>query len=541
MMKRMIRHILLLFVGMSSLAAACTENGDLPVSPGTDPDPFEPVPGGETVMSIEAVDPERIARVIGPTPAGENLPNPNNTMYRFGFGSTDYGNMWDAGNGRLWCIFGDNFDDRGGSWRSNAIAVSADLSLEDGLYYYDVIRDADGRMMEPIVSRAKTGQYPDGSEYEVTCIPTGGFSAPVAGGHRQYVNYMSIRQWNTDGNDMWSVNYSELVWSDDDGKSWTRSGVKWPSYSNFVQVAYVKRGDTLYMYGTPAGRKGNVYLAKVALGDVLDRAAYVYWNGGGWSSSEAEAVAVANGTVSEMSVRYNSYYKRYIMMYLSVNQRKVVYRDALSPEGEWSAEKILLTDGYAPYIHPWFCDGRDLWFVLSSVDRKPSASYDTWHIHLYRAKLREDAEGFNMIWEAGFENEPNESIAYRTLWNCPLSTSTRDCHGGKIACKTVNNADGEWKDSCTQTVKVHKNTDYVLTAWAKASVAGHRGAYLGVRLADGRICDDNPALGPDEWTQIRVEFNSGDNTTLDVFFGTWGAQGLYVVADDFAMTPKTME
>ena len=48
---------------------------------------------------------------------------------------------------------------------------------------------------EIVVSRAKTGQYPDGSEYEVTCIPTGG----IAVGTRPYLNYMSIHDWTPTG------------------------------------------------------------------------------------------------------------------------------------------------------------------------------------------------------------------------------------------------------------------------------------------------------------------------------------------------------
>ena len=59
-----------------------------------------------------------------------------------------------------------------------------------------------------------------------------------------------------------------------------------------------------------------------------------------------------------------------------------------------------------------------------------------------------------------------------------------------------------------------------------------------MRLADGKICDYNPALNLNEWTPVSIEFNSGDNTKLDVFFGAWGADGLYVLVDDIKLTPK---
>lgn len=82
------------------------------------------------------------------------------------------------------------------------------------------------------------------------------------------------------------------------------------------------------MYGTHSGRYGNVYLARVSETKLLDKSAYEYWTGGGWERNEQAAEPVARGTASEMTVAYNSRYKRYMMMYLSVNQRAVVYRDA---------------------------------------------------------------------------------------------------------------------------------------------------------------------------------------------------------------------
>ena len=85
------------------------------------------------------------------------------------------------------------------------------------------------------------------------------------------------------------------------------------------------------MYGTHSGRYGNVYLARVSETKLLDKSAYEYWTGGGWEAQRTGGGASRTGTASEMTVAYNSRYKRYMMMYLSVNQRAVVYRDAPSP------------------------------------------------------------------------------------------------------------------------------------------------------------------------------------------------------------------
>ena len=528
------------------IAVSCEEtpqpNGGTGNTDNNTDDEFALVEGGEDVLSIEAVNVRKVARVVGMTPKGEDLPNPNNTLKRFGMSSTDFGNMWDAGDGTVWAVFGDNFNNRGGDWLSNAVAITKDRNLDDGLYYDSMLWDeGKDKRMEIITSRQKTGQHPDGSDYEITCIPTGGMSVPEGSSRRQYINYMSVNNWKPTGeNDYWTCNYSEIVYSDDFGDTWTRSGVKWDGTSNFVQIAYEVHEGTVYMWGTKSGRHEKVHVARVAQEKVLDKNEYEYWNGKAWVKDESQAAPVTNGHVSEFSVRYNSYYKRWIMLYLSVNQRKLVYRDAASPEGEWSGEKIILNDTYGPSIHPWFCDGRDFWFVSSTVTSDASVTYDTWHIFLYHAKLRADADGFNMVWEGGFENEPTESINYKTFWEAPHASTSYDAHEGKVSCKLTNKDEGVWKDACTQKIIVHKNTDYVITGYAKSSLTGYEKAYLGARLPVGGVKDKAIPLNPDQWTEIRVEFNSGDNTEIELFFGAWGHAGLTVNIDDIHMTIKNL-
>jgi hypothetical protein len=489
-------------------------------------DPFALVPGGENVKQIEVVGCDKVARVIGVTPAGETLPNPNSSFKRFGVASTDFGNMWDAGNGSVFCIFGDNFNDRGGDWLSNAIAVTTDKQLEDGLFYDSMLWDPNTNRRKLIIPR---------EGYEITCIPTGGFSVNTVVGTRQYVNYMAIKQWAVNGdNDSWSVYHSELVYSDDFGRTWIRSGVKWDGDSKFAQIAYVVNDGFVYMWGTPSGRHGNVSVARVKPDDVLLKGKYEYWDGSDWVKNESMAAPVASGHVSEMTVRYNSYYKRYIMMYLDAQNRKMVFRDSASPQGEWSGGQAVHEGTYGPSIHPWFCDGRDLWFVSSSVTNKNGL--DTWHIFLYHSKLRADENGFNMVWEGGFENDPDQSLKYHTSWSCPEGAySSHDAHSGTTACKLNNGERNVWKDACKQTVALHKNTNYKVSGWAKCNIQDYNGAYLGVRLPDGSIFDFNPKLSTSEWTLIEKQFNSGNNTIAEVFCGTWGDTGLSVIFDDISL------
>ena len=523
-----------LYTAIAAIAVFCIYSckGNNP-EPGPKPTPeddeFALVDGGEVVASIEAVGCDRIARVIGITLPGETEPNPNKTWTRFGMASTDFGNMWDAGNGAVWAVFGDNFNNSGGDWLSNAIAVSTDKDMNDGLYYDSMLWDSKNNKRLEII---------DSSGGEITCIPTGGFSVQTLVGRRQYVSYMSVKEWSVGGvPDQWTCNYSELVYSDDFGKTWTKSGVKWNGDSGFVQVAFVVQGDTVYMWGTPSGRLGQVRVARVAAKKVLDKSAWEYWDGALWVTDESRAVAVTNGTVSEMTVRYNTYFNRYMMMYVSANQRALVFRDAAAPEGDWSEEKIVLNNTYiyGPSIHPWFCDGKDLWYVASSVSREQGNSFDTWHIFLYHSKLHADPAGFNMVWESGFEYEPDRSLNYRTLWNIFDAITSHDAHSGSISVKLINNQAGVWKDGCTQVIPVRKNTRYRISGWMKSTVEGSNLSYLGVRIGD-KIYDRNPALHTNSWTESSVEFNSGENTSLTVFFGTWGASGLSVLADDFVLS-----
>jgi hypothetical protein len=129
----------------------------------------------------------------------------------------------------------------------------------------------------------------------------------------------------------------------------------------------------VYSYGTPSGRAGTLYLSRVNENQILDASKYQYWNGSGWvANNPAAATPILPATtssffglfkttkypsVSELSVQYNPYLKKYVMLYGDSNNA-IVMRTADSPQGTWSAPKTLvgaytLGGKYAPYIHPW--------------------------------------------------------------------------------------------------------------------------------------------------------------------------------------------
>jgi len=378
------------------------------------------------------------------------------------------------GNPVVYSIFGDTYNtggapNEGNGWRDNVLLRSNDLDLTNGIQYNDAVISPGGDYTKNAwwnPSRWKVTDNPDGNragatqiipDTEIdridktqgnnvktfTLIPTAGLGGkavidetgqqaidedgnPV---FRQYATVMSIKQWGQAGS--WTTNWSAVAHSDDGGKTWTidDSSVR-PSTggnANFQQNAmtYGKPGDPnsyvdgdtageryVYVYGTPSGRQGNAYLARVPENSIGDLDSYQYYAGdnkdgtGNWvvgKPDQAVAVITANGTntsvfpetgiigtilkpfvgllklvypsgfkpggifsssngngnVSEMSVQYNEYLGKYVVMYTD-GGNNVVMRVSDTPEGAWSNAVVVQgndgylpnTSMYAPMIHP---------------------------------------------------------------------------------------------------------------------------------------------------------------------------------------------
>jgi hypothetical protein len=332
--------------------------------------------------------------------------------------------------------FGDTFESdnpvRSIGWRMNTLFRSYDNTLSNGMYVRDgIIHDpgmySGSPMSVDTYSREIIGKYGYAVGPEVTIIPTAAISVPgagVNGATRQYIAFMSVRSWDTPGR--WTTNYSAIAYSDDNGQNWrtvpassvrpaatgrsTRPFVS--GNQNFQQFAFVKGAVVdstgtpiknsatgqpktdgyVYAFGTPAGRGGTAYLSRVKEAEILDQTKYQYWNGTGWvANNPAAAKPILPGTtttsffglvknttyptVGEMSVQYNAYEKKYVMLYTDQNNN-VVMRKADRPEGPWSAPTTLVTSAtmpglYAPMIHPW-----------SSTDNLPAGDqqYLYWNL-----------------------------------------------------------------------------------------------------------------------------------------------------------------
>lgn len=344
--------------------------------------PPAPVPAAE-VPSIAGAPTSLVDFVTGTN-------SPNQTLKRFGISGTDLGIVWDNGdpvNHQVLMAFGDTFgycSVRGQQWRYNTLFRSSDHDLSQGIHVADGVPN-NRYSGSPVWTTGLSKQVVNSihkAPHETGIIPT----AAISVGRTQFMNYMSIRQWGRDGE--WSTNYSAIARSLDNGQTWgvypgtirTASpdaipGATFvPGNENFQMGAFMKGNDGyLYSFGTPSGRGGNAYLARVQPGFLPDLSKYQYWNGdsNAWiPANPGAATPVIPGPVGEMSAQYNNYLKQYLVLYTNGGSNDIMARTAPAPQGPWSPEQPLVSSFqmpggiYAPMIHPW-SSGRDLYFNLS--------------------------------------------------------------------------------------------------------------------------------------------------------------------------------
>ena len=352
----------------------------------------------------------------------------NNTAWANIYG-TDVGVMWLNGdNGLTQLAFGDTFSgpNMSGNWRSNVLLLSSDTELYDGLTLINT-----GPAFQ-FIPAARNQVFFIGSE--VTNIP----SAAVYANGQNYVNYFSVKSWDAPG--YWTTNYSaismynpttdkwELQPSSVRSAGWFRSSTPYVAGSqNFQQAAYVLQpeskvapGGTRYVYafGTPSGRAGSAFLSRVPEGEITDLAQYEYWDGSAWVPDKPAVAApiigdspnsaglfgfvrdIANnpnffggwfaglvgaktgGNVSELSVQYNDYLDKYVVLYGN-GANNVILRTADTPEGVWSDPVTIATSFqypglYAPMVHPLSGTGE-----LTDAAGDPDISTLYWNMSLW--------------------------------------------------------------------------------------------------------------------------------------------------------------
>ncbi|WP_040518974.1 DUF4185 domain-containing protein [Gordonia aichiensis] len=311
----------------------------------------------------------------------------NRTFSRYSISGTDLGISWDNGSGQTLMAFGDTFGDcnaPGQQWRHNTLLRTRDTTLGNGVSVppgvpgdvesgspVDAGRPTYARELIPALGF---------SPVEVTTIPTAAISLPWGSGHRQFINFMSVRSWGSAGH--WVTNYSGIAYSDDNGQTWTAPQSTFlvnspvsvalpfglpaadPNNGKFQQNAYVRghgaQSDYVYQFGTPNGRFGAGFLSRFAPRDILERGKYQYWAGRqlGWVDDIARvpddgSAIVVPAPVTELSVAWSPYLNKYMML---DGDNGIRIRTADRPEGPWSAPTYLVEKGtvvlYGPMIQP---------------------------------------------------------------------------------------------------------------------------------------------------------------------------------------------
>jgi hypothetical protein len=373
--------------------------GELPLQPQIGVEPVQPVQQQAGVLPPSPPQIPNAAAMVPPPPAPAPAPgpppgtslvgwvtgpeSPNDTVKRFAITGTDLGIMWDNGGRQVLMAFGDTYGYcgvRGQQWRYNVLFRSQDGALSNTVAASDSPLWAPG-LSKQIINSIKWAPTEKG------IIPTAG----VAVGGNQYVNFMSIRNWDSDGR--WTTNFSAIAVSPDNGEHWgvypssvrpaspdaTEKAAYVPGNENFQMGAFLRPGPGdpyLYTFGTPSGRGGAAYIARVAPAGVPDLRRYEYWSSASNSwvpGSPSAATPVIPGPVGEMSAQYNTYLKQYLVLYCN-GLNDVVARTAPAPQGPWGPEQVLVPSMqfpggiYAPFLHPW-STGRELYFNLSEWER----------------------------------------------------------------------------------------------------------------------------------------------------------------------------
>ena len=307
--------------------------------------------------------------------------SPNKTIANLAVTGTDLGIMWDNGdpaNNQVLMAFGDTkgfCQIPGEQWRYNVLMRSSDRTLANTIAVGGGAvgnRYAGAPVWRPGIAKQIVNTI-NAAPQETGIIPTAG----VGFGGKQFLNFMSIKKWDGDG--AWTTNYSALAVSSDNGETWGvyPGTIRTPQAGNekFQMGAFLRPGPGdpyLYTFGTPSGRGGSAYVARVAPAVVPDLTKYEYWSSdaNAWvPANPAAATAVIPGPVGEMSAQYNTYLKQYLALYTN-RANDVVMRTAPAPQGPWGPEQMLVssfsTPGgvYAPFLHPW-STGRELYYNVS--------------------------------------------------------------------------------------------------------------------------------------------------------------------------------
>lgn len=307
---------------------------------------------GEDVIVIAR--PKKICQLVGDYDRQLQEPTINRTKSRYQLFGTDLGVPF-SHNGKIYLLFGDTV----GANKGDAIAYTTDFNPEDGLQL-DFIRNANGTY-KPV---------------DVPGISQGGFEVPMEGvsvNGRMYIYHTTDA---SKGLDKAKMGRSVVAVSDNNGESFKYLYDFSKEYFINVSVVKVNNGDWpglpesagegLVMFGSGAYRKSTARLAFQPVSQIDSAKSMRYFNGldnsgyPKWSEKEEDAqVLFQENCVGELSVSYNKFIRKWIMLYncftLERKHRGINMRTADYPWGPWSEPQLIFEPwgdgGYCNFMH----------------------------------------------------------------------------------------------------------------------------------------------------------------------------------------------
>jgi Domain of unknown function (DUF4185) len=271
------------------------------------------------------------------------------TESRYGISGSDLGVPF-THNGTTYIVFGDTqgggvFGDR------DPMAFTTDTNPEDGLQLTFM---ADGNRWRPIT---------------IPGISQAAFEVPLDGvsiSNRMYLYH------STDHSPSVTMGRSVLAVSADNGMNFRL--LYDFSINHFINVSVnkinlrdwpgfpVSIGDGLAIFGSGSYRASNARLAFQPAASIEERSTLRYFAGldsfgnPTWSVNESDAIALFDqACVGELSVAYNRFIKRWIMLFNCGTPRGINFRTARQPWGPWTEPQVLFEPwadlGYAHFMH----------------------------------------------------------------------------------------------------------------------------------------------------------------------------------------------
>ena len=307
---------------------------------------------------------------------GDPLPlTHNQTESKFGIRGTDLGVSF-VHNGHIYFLFGDTWREpyREAQLDLDSIAFSTSLNPnpDDGL-------DLTFYRQPPLILTGNISQR--------------GFEVPLDGLSlgRSMIVFFSTDHYTAGDYDL--MGRSVVARSDDHG--YTFDYLYEFSREKFINVSLDQfptgetiglpgYQETLLIWGSGRYRSSDVYLAAMPLTEIAGHPQKRYYAGQRnllpfWSDREEEAVPLfCAGCVGELSVRWNQFLERWIILYNSDNPRGIIMRSAPQPWGPWSGP-IMAFDpdkgGYGHFMHaPWKV-GAESDYVYDNMFRSGDGSF----------------------------------------------------------------------------------------------------------------------------------------------------------------------